>query len=209
MVMSLRERRRQMLRDEILQAARELAIEKGTITYSMDELAARVGISKPTLYSHFATKEDLIVAAAAQSMQHLLHVIDTQLSGQTPLQSLLLLMRTAIQMLFEEGVTVYRPMSPEIIKLIHSNEETYAYVQRIDDTISNLIQQGIEQGEIDPALDPPTVMLALHGLIHALRFETIHVQISEQATVIHTLLTLFERGIRCPGTSAASDGTAR
>jgi AcrR family transcriptional regulator len=208
MVMSLRERRRQMLRDEILQAARELAVEKGTITYSMDELAARVGISKPTLYSHFATKEDLIVAAAAQSMQQILHVIETQLFDQTPLQSLLLLMRTAIQMLFEEGVTVYRPMSPEIIKLIHSNPETFAYVQRIDDTISNLIREGIEQGEIDPKLDPPTVMLALHGMIHALRFETVHVQISDQATVIHTLLTLFERGIRRPGSSAASDRSA-
>jgi AcrR family transcriptional regulator len=209
MVMSLRERRRQMLRDEILQAARELAVEKGTITYSMDELAARVGISKPTLYSHFATKEDLIVAAAAQSMQQILHVIETRLFDQTPLQSLLLLMRTAIQMLFEEGVTVYRPMSPEIIKLIHSNPETHSYVQRIDDTISNLIRQGIEQGEINPALDPPTVMLALHGLIHALRFETVHIQISDQDTVTHTLLTLFERGIRHPDTLATSDGIAR
>jgi AcrR family transcriptional regulator len=198
MVLSLRERRRQMLRDEILQAARELAVEKGTIAYSMDELAARVGISKPTLYSHFATKDDLIVAAAAQSMQRLLHVIDTQLADQTPLQSLLLLMRTTIQILFEEGVTVYRPMSPELIQVIRSHAETFAYVQRIDDTINNLIQQGIEQGEIDPTFDPATVVLAFHGLVHALRFDALPVHISEQDAVTHTLLTLLERGLRTP-----------
>ena len=53
MTVSLRERRRQLLYDEILTAVGELLGEKGYSAMSMDELAARVGISKPTLYSIF------------------------------------------------------------------------------------------------------------------------------------------------------------
>jgi AcrR family transcriptional regulator len=56
MTLTLRERQKQALREEIMNAAQELVAEKGYGAMSMDELAARVGISKPTLYAHFANK---------------------------------------------------------------------------------------------------------------------------------------------------------
>jgi AcrR family transcriptional regulator len=56
MTVPLRERRRQLLRDEILQAAAALLNEKGYAAMSMDELAGRAGISKPTLYGYVREK---------------------------------------------------------------------------------------------------------------------------------------------------------
>lgn len=210
MVMSLRERRRQMLRDEVLQAARVLLAEKGYAAMSMEELATRVGISKPTLYSHFATKEDLIVAAVAQSMQYLIDIIETELVDQTPLQSLKILLRTAIQILIDQDVVASRPMTPELIQLIRSRDETIRYIQRIDHTIIDLVQQGIVQGEIDPDLDPNAIVLAFHGMIHTLKigfFGENH--ITNLDSIANSMVTMFERSVRPVSTAPpAAPGAA-
>lgn len=49
-------------RDVILKAATEVFIEHGFTGSSIDQIAARAGVSKPTIYSHFDGKEKLFVA---------------------------------------------------------------------------------------------------------------------------------------------------
>jgi TetR/AcrR family transcriptional repressor of mexJK operon len=49
-------------RDVILKAATEVFIEHGFTGSSIDHIAARAGVSKPTIYSHFDGKEKLFVA---------------------------------------------------------------------------------------------------------------------------------------------------
>jgi outer membrane protein TolC/AcrR family transcriptional regulator len=56
------ERQRRLREDAVLDAAAELLAERGYASTSMDEIAARVGVSKPTLYQHFPSKD--AVAAA-------------------------------------------------------------------------------------------------------------------------------------------------
>jgi outer membrane protein TolC len=51
------ERQRHLREDAVLDAAAELLHERGFAATSMDEIAARVGISKPTLYQHFPSKD--------------------------------------------------------------------------------------------------------------------------------------------------------
>ena len=47
-------------KEEIVMAAMELAAEHGLSNVSMSMIADRVGIKKPSLYKHFASKEELI-----------------------------------------------------------------------------------------------------------------------------------------------------
>src|SRR5215472_11229462 len=49
-------------RDQILQAASELFYGEGIRSTSMDEIAAKAGVTKRTLYYHFPSKDDLITA---------------------------------------------------------------------------------------------------------------------------------------------------
>lgn len=44
----------------ILQTARELIMENGTQSFSMDALAQRAGVSKPTIYRRWPTKDELV-----------------------------------------------------------------------------------------------------------------------------------------------------
>lgn len=49
-------------REEILLATLELASEKGLGNVSLNMIADRIGIKKPSLYNHFASKEELVEA---------------------------------------------------------------------------------------------------------------------------------------------------
>lgn len=51
-------------RDQLLDMAIELFFKNGCHTTGIDKLLAQAGVAKMTLYSHFKSKEDLILAAA-------------------------------------------------------------------------------------------------------------------------------------------------
>ena len=67
---SLREKQRQERQELILQAAEQVFTEKGYYDISLDEVAKRVGIGTATIYSHFSSKEDLMVAAIFERALH-------------------------------------------------------------------------------------------------------------------------------------------
>ena len=74
---SLKEKQRQERETLILQVAEEVLMERGYHETSIDEIAARVGIAKGTVYfSHFPRKEDLVIAIFEHDMQQLLQYID-------------------------------------------------------------------------------------------------------------------------------------
>lgn len=52
-------------RDQILEAASKLFMQNGFQAVSMDQIAASVPVSKPTLYSHFKDKRELFAAVVA------------------------------------------------------------------------------------------------------------------------------------------------
>ena len=49
-------------KEEIIYAALELASEQGLGSVTLSQIADRVGIRKPSLYNHFASKEELVGA---------------------------------------------------------------------------------------------------------------------------------------------------
>ncbi len=197
MVVSLRERRRQMLRDDILHTARRLVAVKGHIAMSMDELAAQVGISKPTLYSFFSTKEELVVAAVMEAMQRISNLIAYDQENCTPLRRLTLLLRTAIQLRIDETGELPRTWTPDLSQLLSEHQQARDCLNQIDDRVVALIQAGKAQGEIDPDLDPATIVWTMYALLGMPYLA--HLSSSgtpDPASVATMLATIFERGIQ-------------
>lgn len=69
--MTLRERRREDTRAEILGAAWELSRQSGLAGLSLRELAARVGMRAPSLYSYFDSKDAIYDAMFRQGYEEL------------------------------------------------------------------------------------------------------------------------------------------
>ena len=79
-------------RERILSAAYELFSRRGIRAVGTDEVIARAGVAKATLYRHFATKNDLVLAVLERRETTLDPRLDrgavTQL-GNTPEEQLL------------------------------------------------------------------------------------------------------------------------
>jgi len=58
----LREQQKQVTRQRLLDAAREMFAEKGYAATTVDDITEAAGASRATFYLHFASKPDLVVA---------------------------------------------------------------------------------------------------------------------------------------------------
>ena len=83
--MSSAERRRRVPRAErerqMIGVAEEMFAERGFRAASMDEIAERVGVSKPMLYEYFGSKEGLFVACIRQARTELLAATTQAIAG--------------------------------------------------------------------------------------------------------------------------------
>lgn len=57
---------------QLLDVAERVFAEQGYSAASMDDIAVRAGVTKPVLYSHFGSKEGLVVACVARARGQLL-----------------------------------------------------------------------------------------------------------------------------------------
>src|SRR6059058_694743 len=63
-----RERRKEARPQELLDAALALFVEKGFVATRSEEVAARAGVSKGTLYLYYPSKEELLKAVIRQQL---------------------------------------------------------------------------------------------------------------------------------------------
>ena len=61
--------------EQTLEAAHELFAERGYAAVTMDEIAARVGVTKPLLYNYFGNKERLYIACMERAGDALIRTI--------------------------------------------------------------------------------------------------------------------------------------
>src|SRR5690349_24617191 len=63
-----RQRRKEARPQELLDAALELFVEKGFAATRSEEVAARAGVAKGTLYLYYPSKEDLLKAVVRENL---------------------------------------------------------------------------------------------------------------------------------------------
>ena len=66
---SKRETQRQAKRDAVLQAAAQLFNERGFHATSLDDIAARLHVTKPTLYYYVKNKDEILIECVRQGLQ--------------------------------------------------------------------------------------------------------------------------------------------
>jgi AcrR family transcriptional regulator len=118
-------RRREQTRDEILAAAWELCREQGLAALALRELAQRVGMRAPSLYSYFDSKEAIYDAMFAQGQRELLAQLGTE--NGTPLGRGELYEKTRAFFDFcTEDPTRYQLMFQRVVPGFSPSESSYA-----------------------------------------------------------------------------------
>jgi TetR/AcrR family fatty acid metabolism transcriptional regulator len=166
---SLKEKQRQEREALILQAAEEVLMEKGYYETSIDQIAARVGIAKGTVYLHFPSKEDLAIAIFENDMQQLLQFIDTTMDST-------LTAREKIEAIFD---LMHGGIMSKRMQLLYSLSnsgglrhlliEKKGCLREIWDQISarlnSLFDEGKAAGDFEPALPTMVMLSAFYSLL--------------------------------------------
>jgi AcrR family transcriptional regulator len=157
---SLKERQRREREKLILQVAEEVILEKGYHEASMDEIAARVGVAKGTVYLHFPGKEEMVGAIFERGMVTFLEgieaVIADKTSNRAKLEAFLCFMYTG-----------FFTKRTQLMSTIFNNGELHrifaeksGYMQEMKDRlmalVTTIIDAGKQAGEFSQAI--PTVV---------------------------------------------------
>lgn len=160
--MSLKERQRRERERLILQAADDLLLEKGYHEMSMEDIAARVGVSKGTLYLHFPSKDDLVLALLEGHMRAFGAAQEAVLGADSPPGAKLrqLIEQIYCGMVGRRRLQIMEALgqSPELRgRLLERRKNLQGYWGMLSRRIGAVIDEGKAAGEFDPEI--PTVVL--------------------------------------------------
>jgi AcrR family transcriptional regulator len=166
-----KEREREQRQNDIIEATRGLLALKDFDEVSMDEIARQVGLGKSTLYLYFKNKESLYFAVVLQGVRIWAEMVKKQVKDQnTGLEKLI-----SYQNVNREFSTEY----PDYFRLLYSptsikkqfntdkmnSSEEFKEVRELFKEIMSIgidsIQNGIDEGQIRPDVDPTGAAILL------------------------------------------------
>lgn len=166
-----KKREKEQRRNDIIDVARKLFAEKDFDGVSMDEIAAKVGLGKSTLYLYFKNKESLYFAVVLRGIRIWVEMVKEGVKkGNTGLEKLTLYGNVNRE--FSNKYPDYFRLlySPTSIKKqfdrdkMNSSEEFREVRELFKEIMSigiDLIQKGIDEGQIRPDVDPTEAAILL------------------------------------------------
>lgn len=154
---TLRERQRQVREDAILEVAHERMTIQGYDEMSMDDVAARVGISKATLYQHFASKEELAINVIVRAMRQGEAFINGLDAALPAIERLDRLVRNAVAQRVSLGAA--RLMLPPTVVMQHP--EFQAQARRLMSAVGAVVDAAKAEGDIAPQLSTAVIVRML------------------------------------------------
>ncbi|HEY1012508.1 MAG TPA: helix-turn-helix domain-containing protein, partial [Herpetosiphonaceae bacterium] len=166
---SLRERQREERAALILAAAQEVFADKGYHDASIDEIAARVGVAKGTVYLHFASKEELLVALAAQQINAFAAWVDQALGGpgtvRERLEQLLLYVYERIRERRNQALLEMHARLGLTSQVLDRRGELQALLAGAQERIAALVAEGQRRGELDASVPAPVMLATVAALL--------------------------------------------
>ena len=159
---------REMRTTYILEVAQEILLEKGYQGASMDEIAARVGIAKGTLYQHFPHKEELILALFERHLTLFEQTVEEAAQAALPARARL---EQILRYVYQDQHGAYAmlqllTLNVEIRKsLAQEKEHVFQRFEQNTTRIRQILEEGKRDGSFDPALATGLMLSAFMGAL--------------------------------------------
>ena len=146
-------------RERILEVARQ-AFSRSGANASLDDIAKKAGVGPGTLYRHFPTREELLVAVYRSEMEKLAAAEQKFAEELPPIEAL-----RAWLLLFIDYIAKKQLIAPALNALLEDPKKVFeASYARIWEAIRTLVKRAIENGDIRKDLDPIDLLRALIGV---------------------------------------------
>jgi len=184
----------QVREDAIVQAVNRLLAEKGFDAMTVDEVAAKVGIAKASLYKHFPSKEHLAAAAMVSVMRRAQEFFGS-LSDQSPPQENL---RSAVRWTMSLKLAGDMPSLPSqnssLRTTLMANRVYMDGLMDVSDRLGAWIEAAQANGSISSKYPAIAVLYTLYARAcdPVLEFLQMGAQHSDQEIIDLVLATCFE-----------------
>jgi AcrR family transcriptional regulator len=215
---SVRWRRRKTARPaEILSAALASFAERGFAATRLDDVAARAGVTKGTLYLYFRNKEELFKAVVRQELLPTIEWAEAMVA-QSAASSMVMLEQLAE--LFSRIISSRLSAIPKLVLTEAGNFPDLArfYLEEVVDRgkalLRKVLERGVETGEFRPIDSESVVLCVIAPLLLACLWRHSFEPHSDRPLDIEALfrahLDLLRRGLATePGGEPSKEGVIR
>jgi len=155
------------VKGRILGYARERFFAVGFRSITMEEIATSLGLSKKTLYVHFATKNELVEAVLMAKAGRVRACLDKILAESTPVEEK---MATVLEAIQEETAEVKAPFLHDLRRYAPEVFEHFRTFRAatIPGYFSRIMEEGQRAGRVRKDLKPALILTLLMSSIEGI-----------------------------------------
>ena len=204
---SERQRDRELKREAVIRAAALEFNRKGYHNTSLDDIAARLEVTKPTVYYYVSNKEQLLFECFVAGVEPIRAAFQDVRRQELPARERLkaLLARYGEAVASEFGWCMVRAEDQDLSPAM--SRHIKALKSEIDQGIRRLIREGMQDGSIHPC-DPKLSAFALTGALNWIAHWYREDQSLTGAQIAAAFVALFEAGLS-PRAGNTASATAR
>ena len=152
--------------NSILDATTGILATKGFDLMTMDDVANLIGISKPSLYKHFKSKEELVGTTMIRLLDDASFQLGqfdqlvVKLSAKDKLSALL---AWALQVRLDGGLPFLPSTSTQVRDMLMRNLKYVGKVLKLNAQLEKLVQQAQKSGDLNPELPTDVILYSYYA----------------------------------------------
>lgn len=149
--------------DAIMRVVNQLLAEKGFDAMTVDEVAAKVGIAKASLYKHFPSKEDLAAAAMVRVMRRAQDFLQGLAPDAPALEQLRAVVRWTMELKLAGEMPSLPSQNSSLRATLVSNTDYMDGLIEVSDRLGAWIEAAQAEGVINTKLPAIAVLYTLYA----------------------------------------------
>ncbi|RMG57817.1 MAG: TetR/AcrR family transcriptional regulator [Deltaproteobacteria bacterium] len=183
-------------RGRILRVARKLMSERGYVGTTLKDIEKETGLTRGSIYHHYASKEDMGKEILSSAKKDLLSFVDSTLSGETSLEKLENHFRQITERHASRRFVGGCIFGNSAVELSDRYESFRLFLAGVFEEwrrrIESVLREGVEKGEVRRGADPSRIskmtISAIEGAILLSRVEKERGPLQETFEAILSLL---------------------
>ncbi|WP_027467897.1 TetR/AcrR family transcriptional regulator [Deefgea rivuli] len=147
----------------ILDATTAVLSSKGFDLMTMDDIAGVVGISKPSLYKHFKSKEDLVGEALIRLIDGAIEYMAQLDDALSPIGKLSALLEWALRVRLAGGMPFLPSTSPQVREMLMRNMRYVLKVMKLNGQLEKLVAAAQKTGDLNPDLPSDVILFSYYS----------------------------------------------
>lgn len=149
--------------DAILDATTTVLASKGFDLMTMDDVANLIGISKPSLYKHFKSKDDLVGAAMIRLLEGATTQLESFPTTYSAKERLSALLEWALRVRLDGGLPFLPSTSNSVREMLMRNLKYVGKVIKLNSQLEKLVIAAQKNGDLSRSLSSDVILFSYYA----------------------------------------------